>query len=245
MVKAKPYEILPLIYPHLMRKIQYKRWSRYLYELLKDECCKNPDVLELGAGDCTFAKYFSGYYPSIIVTDISKPMLQLNPLNLNKICCNMLSLPFKSKFDLIYSNFDSINYLLSQKSLINLFNSISVILKDDGVFTFDVSLEKNSYIHVKRNNREGEYKGLVFKQSSSFNTKSKLHTNKFVLKLANGDEYCEIHKEKIYAFETYFKLIEKTDLYVAGCYETFTFKPGNKNSDRIQFILKKSNNAEL
>ena len=245
MVKAKPYQVLYLIYPHLMNRIKYDKWADYLFELVKKDCPKKSKVLELAAGDCSFANYFSNYYPSLIVTDISWWMLKMNKYRINKICCNMLHPPFKSKFDLIYSNFDSINYILSGRLLLKLFTEIYLLLNDNGIFIFDVSLKKNSYLHVKGNNREGKYKGLTFRQSSTFNSSSGMHINKFNIKLANGDEYSEIHKEKIYAFDTYFKLIDKTSLYVVDCYESFTFKPGNKNSDRVQFILKKNKHAEI
>jgi SAM-dependent methyltransferase len=245
MAKVKPYEILPLIYPHLMVKIRYDRWASYLHELVKNECPKRSMVLELGAGDGTFARYFTKYFPHIIVTDISHQMLNSKMNSLPRVCCNMLAIPFKTKFDLIYSNFDSVNYLLSGKLLVRLFNEVALNLNEGGVFTFDISLEKNSYVHVKRNNKEGRYKGVSYKQTSTYNPDRGIHTNKFRIKLANGDEYSEIHREKIYSFDTYFKLIEKTDLYVAECYETFSFKPGSKDSNRIQFMLKKKNYAEL
>jgi len=245
MVKAKPYQVLPLIYPHLMKRIRYDKWAKYLYEIVRKDYPKKSKVLELAAGDCSFAKYFIKYYPSITVTDISFCMLSKNNYLKNKVCCDMLHLPFKSKYDLIYSNFDSINYILSGKLLLKLFTEVSLLLNDDGLFIFEVSLEKNSYIHAKKNNREGKYKGSTYKQSSIYNSDSRVHLNKFNIRLANGDEYSEIHKEKIYSFDTYFKLIDKASLYVVDCYEAFTFKPGNKNSNRIQFILKKNKNAEI
>jgi len=245
MAKAKPYQVLPLIYSHLMKRIKYDKWAAYIYELVKMDCPKKSKVLELAAGDCSFAKYFIKYYPSLILSDISLSMLEENRNGFNKVCCNMLSLPFKSKFDLIYSNFDSLNYILSAKLLLKLFNDISLLLNDDGLFIFDVSLEKNSYVHVKKFNREGKYKSMAYRQKSTFNPVSGMHVNKFNIILANGDEYSEIHREKIYAFDTYFKIIEKTSLYVVDCYEAFTFNPGNKNSDRVQFILKKNTHAEF
>jgi SAM-dependent methyltransferase len=245
MIKAKPYQVLPLIYPHLMKRIKYNKWAEYLYEIVRKDCPKKSKVLELAAGDCSFAKYFVKYYPSITVTDLSFCMLSKNNYLKNKVCCNMLYLPFKSRYGLIYSNFDSINYILSGKLLIKLFSEISRLLNDDGIFVFDVSLENNSYIHVKKNNREGKYKGLTYRQTSAYNPDSGIHLNKFTIKLANGDEYSEIHREKIYSFDTYFKLIDKTSLYVADCYEAFTFKPGNKNSNRILFVVKKNTNAEI
>ena len=245
MIKAKPYQVLPLIYPHLMKRIRYDKWAKYLYEIVRKDCPKKSKVLELAAGDCSFAKYFIKYYPSITVTDLSYSMLAKDNYLKNKVCCNMLHLPFKSKYDLIYSNFDSINYILSGKLLLKLFTEVSSLLNDDGVFVFDVSLEKNSYIHAEKNNREGKYKGFTYRQSSIYNPDSGIHVNKFNIILANGNEYSEFHREKIYSFDTYFKLIDKTCLYVVDCFEAFTFKPGNKNSNRIQFILKKNKHAEI
>ena len=245
MTKAKPYQILPLIYPHLMKRIRYDKWAVYLYEIVRKDCPKKSKVLELAAGDCSFAKYFIKYYPSLTVSDISRSMLSMDNHIKNKICCNMLYLPFKSKYDLIYSNFDSINYILSVKLFLKLFTEVSLLLTDDGIFVFDVSLEKNSYIHARKNNREGKYKGLAYQQNSTYNPDSGIHINKFAIKLANGDEYSEIHREKIYSFDTYFKLIDKTSLHVVDCFEAFTFKPGNNNSNRIQFILKKNTHAEI
>jgi ubiquinone/menaquinone biosynthesis C-methylase UbiE len=244
MIKAKPYQVLPLIYSHLMKRIRYDKWAEYLFAIVKEDCPKKSKVLELAAGDGSFAKYFNKYYPSLIITDISPWMLKNNHIK-NKVCCNMLYLPFKSKFDLIYSNFDSVNYILSAKSLLILFNGVSRLLNDNGIFVFDASLEKNSYVHVEKHNREGHYKGVAYKQSSTFNANTGIHINKFRIKFANGDEYSEIHKEKIYPFNTYFKLLDKTNLYVVDCFEAFTFNPGNKNSNRLLFIVKKSINAEI
>ena len=126
MAKTKPYQALPLIYSHLMKRIKYDKWADYLYELVKINCPKKSKVLELAAGDCSFAKYFIKYYPSLTVSDISRSMLSMDNHIKNKICCNMLYLPFKSKYDLIYSNFDSINYILSVKLLLKLFTEVSL-----------------------------------------------------------------------------------------------------------------------
>jgi SAM-dependent methyltransferase len=228
-----------------MKRIRYDKWAEYLYAIVRKDCPKKSIVLELAAGDCSFANYFSKYYPSLTLTDISPWMLKKNKVLQRKVCCNMLYLPFKSKFDLIYSNFDSINYILSGRSLFILFNEVSRLLNDNGIFIFDASLEKNSYVHVKKNNREGTYDGLTYKQSSTFNSDTGIHINKFNIKLANGNEYSEIHREKIYSFNTYFKILDKTNLYVVDCFEAFTFKPGNKNSNRLLFKIKKNINAEI
>ena len=57
--------------------------------------------------------------------------------------------------------------------------------------------------------------------------------------MPDGKKYREIHKQRIYDFYFYFDVIEKNGLYVAECFDAFTFKDASPNSERAQFILKK------
>lgn len=154
----------------------------------------------------------------------------------------MISIPFNFKFDLIFSTFDSVNYLLSKKKLSALFQQVRDLLKDEGIFTFDVSLEKNSLEFMKDYLVEGSYKGYNFKRVSKYSKSRKIHKNIFYITNSNKKVIKEVHEQKIYDFETYFNLIYKAGLYVVDCFETFTFKISTAESERIQFILKKARN---
>lgn len=237
--QVKMYEKLPLIYDDLMSSINYETWAKYIFKIVNSYIQKESLVLELAGGSCKFANYFVKFFPNIIVTDISKNMLNIDKKNLiRKVCSNMTNIPFKSKFDLIYSNFDSINYLTSKKKLGSLFKEIRRLLSDDGIFTFDVSLERNSFVHTKIPLRSGSYQGINFNQKSEYNKKNRVHKNIFILK-SNGEVIKEIHRQKIYPFEMYFEMLNAAGLYVKHCYNAFTFEDGTSNAERVQFITKK------
>lgn len=244
--QVKIYEKLPLIYDYLMKSINYETWVKYIFSIVKSYVPRDGLVLELAGGSCKFANYFVKYFPRIIVTDISKNMMLVDEKNLvQKACCNMSVIPFKAGFYLIYSNFDSINYLTSKKKLLEMFKEISRVLLPDGIFTFDVSLERNSIIHTKTPVRTGNFRGIYFNQKSEYNKKSRIHKNIFILK--NEDEVLkEVHRQKIYPFETYFELLAAAGLYVKHCYNAFTYKNGSSDSERVQFITKKvKKNADI
>ena len=152
----------------------------------------------------------------------------------------MISLPFNIKFDLIFSTFDSVNYLMSKKKILALFKQAKILLADDGIFTFDVSLEKNSLEFLQDHAVEGSTGSYSFKRVSKFYKSRKVHKNIFYIADADNNVVKEVHEQKIYDFKTYFDLIFKAGLYVVDCFETFTFKIGHAHSDRIQFILKKA-----
>ncbi len=222
-----------------MKSVDYKYWSDYIYSITKKQIKSNSNVLELAAGNCTFSKYFIKRYPKLVVTDLSLRMLQHKiQNNIPKVCCSMIDLPFKIKFNLIFSTFDSVNYILTEKDLVKYFKVLNYYLTDDGICTFDVSLENNSFKHLRYSYRKGVYQKVHFEQRSEYNEKSRIHKNSFEIN-KDGTIFKEVHKQKIYPFETYFDLLDVSGLYVENCYEAFSFENGKSSSDRVQFIVKK------
>jgi len=235
---TKIYDKVAEIYPYLMRTIRYDRWARYIYEIVDSSVKKNDVILELGAGNGRLANHFKNYYPHIIISDLSFKMLnQTGMCSLSKICCDMTKTPFKTGFNLIYSTFDSVNYITSRKKMVSFFREIKRILNKGGIFTFDVSLERNSLKHVNEPFRRGKYNGIIFEQTSRYCPKSRTHMNIFSME-TDDQKYYENHKQKIYPFEDYFKFINKAGLYISECFEAFTFKNGNPECERVQFVVK-------
>ncbi len=237
------YESVSLIYEELMRDVKYKKWSKYLLDVISEYLDnKDPSVLELGSGNSKIARHISQKYHNIIASDLSLPMLQKGKkVFITKVCCDMTSLPFNNKFDLIYSTFDSVNYLLSTRKLLTLFLEVKKVLSASGIFTFDVSLERNSLDFEGSYTVEGKINGYSFTRKSKYNSSSRIHKNIFSITDEYGNVKKDIHKQKIYKFETYFDIIAKAGMYVVECLEAFTFNNGNQNSERVQFITKINN----
>ncbi len=239
-MQVKPYNYVSVIYSHLMRDISFKEWTKYICELIDSNNIDIPKILELASGTGLVSEYLHPIFPEMVISDISLSMLkQIECQNKNVVCCDMRDLPFKEKYNFIFSTFDSVNYLLRKKDIIKMFKEVEQILSDDGIFTFDVSLYKNSLRHSKVLNRKGTTEGMKYFQYSSFNKKNRIHTNKFKIILENGNIVTEIHKQKIYPFEFFFDAVSKTSLYVSNCYRAFTFKDANPDIDRAQFVIKK------
>jgi len=239
-MSTDPYLGVSKIYRHLMRSINYVDWSRYIRDIKIHYYEQGRTTLELACGDGNLASYLKDHFNDLVILDISKSMLELADKEIDKVCADMSSLPFRNKFSFIYSTFDSLNYLVNSKDLIKLFTEIKFILEDDGLFTFDVSLEKNSTKNIKRLNRKGKFNGVKFIHSSNYNADENIHTNHFKLELDNGEIFEEVHIQKIYPFEYYFELIEDAGLYVVDCFDALTFEDANHKCERVQFVIKKA-----
>ncbi len=239
MQNKKPYEILYQFYSYLMKDIDYNFWANYLNDLIKDENLIPNQILEIAAGNGTLANILSQLIDKkIYLCDLSKTMLRDLSTNFPKTVCDMRLLPFSAKFDLIYSTFDSVNYLTSKKYLLQFFKEINRVLSDNGVFLFDVSLEKNSITNVEFFNRIENLGDIQFQQKSKYLPKKRLHINEFFI-FSEGREFYEKHVQKIYPLIEYFNLLEKVNLYAVACYEAFTFENATEDSERAQFIVRK------
>lgn len=240
----KIYSQLALIYSHLMRSIDYDKWANYIFEISKEIKSNKIFALELACGMGNIAKRIASKFDFYIACDLSFSMLQyFENKNIPRVCCDMTLLPFKQKFNFIFSTFDSINYLTTQEKIKKLLSEVDYCLTDDGLFTFDVSLEANSIKYQRYLNRSGKIDGINYLQKSKYIREERIHYNIFEITLADGHKVKEIHKQKIYRFEDYFKMIDKSNFYVKHCYEAFTFNNANPQSERAQFILKKKNKS--
>lgn len=242
MITFKPYEKVSTIYKGLMYNLDYLSWSKYILLIADGSINHKSKILELGSGKCEMAGLIADRYKNYIASDISFQMLRSSEkLELIKVCCDMTSLPFNSKFDFIFSAFDSVNYILKKKLLRKLFEEVNHLLQDGGLFTFDVSLEENSLNFIISKITEGRFNGYSYRMISKYNKRSRIHSNKFYIWNDSDEKYNEVHKEKIYNIETYFELAEKAGLYTVACYDCFGFDDINEKTKRAQFVMRKMN----
>ncbi len=236
---SDPYKIVSNIYDHLMKRLSYQDWANYISEVKTVFNNDSESYLELACGTGKLRSFLNHIFNDIVMLDISESMLRKVSSDCRRVCASMTRMPFKNEFDFIYSTFDSINYITDEEEILKYFFEVRNVLSDDGIFTFDASLEKNSIKNAKRLNRSGSYKGITYNQTSEYNKSSKLHINRFRLELDNGEIINEVHTQKIYDFEFYFDVLQIAGLNVIECYESFTFEDASPVNERVQFIMKK------
>ncbi|MDP2303731.1 MAG: class I SAM-dependent methyltransferase [Ignavibacteria bacterium] len=240
LTKAEKYSTLAQVYSHLMRKVTYDKWAEYLTDLIDPFFDETASVLEIAGGNGSLANHLSINYKNYILTDLSIEMLKSNLNNrIKSITCDMTQLPFKRKFDVVVCAFDSVNYILIKKKLAKLFTEVYNVLNENGIFLFDVSLEKNSRRHALKKYRPAKFKQIRYEQNSYLIESKRLHVNDFKITLPDGKVFNEKHYQKIFRLNDYFYAIEKAKLYVCDCYENFGNRIGKETSPRVQFVVRK------
>ncbi len=223
-----------------MESVNYSFWANYICEIHSTLGKPTDTALEIAAGNCKLAQQIKNQFKEFYLSDISIEMLKQNKSKYNSVCCNMSELPFKKSFDFIFTSFDSINYLNTKKSFEEFLLRLSNNLTEDGLFLFDASLKHNSIRHLRKLNRKGKYNGIEYQQKSEFDEKDNIHINTIIIQTADGENFTEIHKQKIYDFYYYFEALEFSGYYVLECFDAFGFKDGTPDSDRVQFVVKRN-----
>lgn len=236
---AEPYSLFAPVYNYHMRYVNYVYWSRYLLKLMQKNGIKNGDVLEIAAGTGVLASYLQKNFSSYIISDISKDMLKQSKSGLPKICFDMRKFPLKIRFDIVLCAFDSINYILSPGEVQKVFNNVSAVLPKGGKFLFDISLERNSLAYSKISRKPIRIKDFVVKQESKYDSNEKIHTNTFTFEFESGKLINEIHVQRIYKVAEIEKILIASGFTEINKFDSFSFREGNEDSFRIQFIAGK------
>ncbi len=136
------------IYDLFMKNVDYDDW----YKFLRSYITKKGDILDLGCGTGKFAEYFikDGY--NVIGVDISKEMIRVaNEKMLKNEIANgkyqfinddIRNYENEKQVDYIMCNFDTINYFVNKKDLIQFFQKSNKNLNKKGYLIFDVVTEE-------------------------------------------------------------------------------------------------------
>lgn len=236
-VGKRPYDLIATIYDSIMDQVDYDNWAEYIYHVIRFTDIPVKNILELAAGNGHLSHYLLHYFDDIVITDVSLPMIKEKKKGSGlRVCCDMIRLPFKAPFSVIFSTFDSVNYLLEEREVVEHFTEVSNIMQADGIFTFDVSLERNSILHSSQHRTEIHLEGVRYHQKSIYDVETQIHKNEFTLMYEDGRVIREEHKQRIYPFTFYFEALDKANLFVTECFDGFSFEDGNDASERVQFI---------
>jgi len=132
-----------------MKDIEYEFWVDYIHKIGKKYSASFDTVLDLCCGTGNSLIPMKKYARDLSGIDISLEMLKrAKNKGIERIVNgDVRSLPFKKGFTLVYSIFDSLNYLIEEDDLLRVFKEVKRVLIDGGFFIFDMnSIEGVKYI---------------------------------------------------------------------------------------------------
>jgi SAM-dependent methyltransferase len=148
-------------------------------------------------------------------------------------------------FDIIFSVFDSVNYLHKESDILKMLRGCHKILKPNGLLIFDFSTPKNSLEAVDYlNNEEGSFGSYRYFRKSKYDPHNNFHYNVFDIDHMDEDgktvvdSFQEVHKQRVYSLDEMLSILAQTPYHQVAKYEDFDLVDADENSARVTMVLK-------
>lgn len=243
------YTSFAKVYDQFMDNIPYEEWADYICELLKEYNIEDGLLLDLGCGTGSLTEILAHRKYEMIGVDYSAEMLEIATSKQEKSGLDILYLKQDMReFELygtvraVISICDSMNYILKEEELLQVFKLVNNYLDPEGIFIFDLNTIYK-YEHILGDNVFAENR-----EEASFIWENYYYEdeqmNEYDLTLFQKEEdgryrkYEELHYQKAYDLETIKDLLHMAGLQFLAVYDAFTKEPPHKESERIYFIAK-------
>lgn len=239
------------VYDIFMDNVPYEEWAEYLHELLKEYEIEDGIVLELGCGTGSLTEILAGKGYDMIGVDNSEDMLELAMEKRDQSGHDILYLlQDMREFELygtvraVVSACDSVNYILEEDELIEVFRLVNNYLDPGGIFVFDFNTEYK-YREVLGEQTIAEVRDdCSFIWDNYYDEEEEINEYELTLFVQEGEEtglyrrYQEEHYQKAYTLEEMRGLVDKAGLDYIAAYDAYTRKDPSDESERICIVAR-------
>ena len=136
------YTSFAQVYDLFMDNVPYEEWGVYLHTLLKEYGIKDGLLLDLGCGTGKLTRIMESFGYDMIGLDNSYEMLDIareaSDEGILYLLQDMREFELYGTVRAIYSACDSINYILEEEELLEVFTLVNNYLDPKGLFIFDI-----------------------------------------------------------------------------------------------------------
>lgn len=241
------YTSFAAVYDVFMDDVPYEEWCEYVCGILQEYGIRDGLVLDLGCGTGTMTRLLAEQGYDMIGVDCSEDMLELaqekeagKSLNILYLLQDMREFELYGTVRAVVCICDSINYILEEEELLQVFRLVNNYLDPGGLFLFDLNtvykyrevigdatiaenredcsfIWENTYYEEERVN---EYDLTIFRAESK----------------GLYRKYQETHFQKAYDLAVVRSLLERAGMNYITAYDAFTREPPRKESERIYVV---------
>lgn len=244
------YKSLAKVYDLFMEETPYEVWVSYIEEIFRKYELTPKLILELGCGTGNITTLMQNKGYDMIGVDISEDMLveakekaQENSQNILFLNQDMRDFELYGTVDSCICICDSLNYVLEDKEVLQVFKLVNNYLNPNGLFIFDINTEyKFKYELADKTFSATEDNSAYIWENYYYEDDmlNEYYTNIFIKddKKDIYRRYEEYHYQKAYTKENIIELIERSGLEFLHVYDAFTFNEPKDNSQRLIFVAK-------
>lgn len=246
------------VYDLFMDNVPYEAWSQYLIRLLQEYGIEEGLVLDLGCGTGKMTRLLAQAGYDMIGIDYSEEMLQIareasfdpdaEEQDILYLLQDMREFELYGTVRAVVSVCDSINYILEEEELLQVFLLVNNYLDPGGIFIFDMNtLYKYREILgetvICENREEGSF---IWENFYDEEEQINQYDLTFFIREEREDfkgetlyrKYEETHFQRGYEVQKVKVLLEQAGMEVLACLDEATHEPAAKESERIYIIAR-------
>lgn len=249
------YETFARVYDNFMDNIPYDEWADYVISLLQEDGIEEGLLLDLGCGTGSMTEKLASAGYDMIGVDFSCEMLEIAQEKSLKHGHDILYLlQDMREFELygtvraIVSVCDSMNYIIDEKDLIEVFRLVNNYLDPEGLFIFDMNTLYKYQVLLADHTIAEDRETMSFIWDNYYYEDEKINEYNLHLFLQDEDgryqKFTENHYQKAYTIEQVSQALEKAGMEFVAVYDAFTREPPKDDSERIYFIAREKGKVE-
>lgn len=249
------YESFARVYDDFMDNIPYQEWADYVMDLLREDGISDGLLLDLGCGTGNITGILSDAGYDMIGIDNSSEMLEMAmeksanaEHNILYLLQDMREFELYGTVRAIVSICDSMNYILEEEDLKEVFLLANNYLDPEGLFIFDMNT-KYKYEHLLGDHTIAEDREkMSFIWENTYYEEERINEYNLHLFLQEEDgkyqKFTETHYQKAYEIKEVKRLLKEAGMEVVAVYDAFTKEAPKPDSERVYFIAREKGKVE-
>lgn len=240
------YTSFALVYDLFMDNVPYEEWGEYLNKLFKEYGIEDGLLLDLGCGTGKLTRFLAEKGYDMIGVDYSYEMLDIAREQSDESILYLLQ--DMREFELygtvrgIYSACDSLNYILEEDELREVFALVNNYLDPGGLFVFDLNTPYK-YTELLAENTFAETRDEgSFIWENYYDEEEKINEYDLTLYIKEEDgrfqRFEETHIQKCYELTTVQRLLEEAGMEFVTAYDAYTKNPVSEESEKVLVIAR-------
>ncbi|MEG1742031.1 MAG: class I SAM-dependent methyltransferase [Acetivibrio sp.] len=254
----KAYTGFAQVYDLFMDNIPYEEWGGYLKSLLEEQGVKKGLIADLGCGTGAITEYLCQKGYDMIGIDNAEEMLEIardkaleKNLDILYLEQNMEEMELFGTVSAFVSICDSINYIIEEKELLQVFRRVNNYLDAGGIFVFDMNTMYKYKKILAQNTFAENRENCSFIWDNYYYEEEQINEYDLTIYIKEGEQeeenrfqrFDEVHYQRAYTLRKMRELIEKAGMEFVATYDALTKEEPREESERIYIIAREKKQA--
>ena len=236
------------VYDTFMDNVPYDEWGEYLVSLLKKYGVEDGLVLDMGCGTGAMTRYLDAHGYDMTGIDVSEEMLTIakekSSPDILYLLQDMREFELYGTMRAAVSICDSMNYILEEDDLLQVFSLVNNYLDPEGLFVFDFNTEYKYREILGEQTIAEDREECSFIWDNYYDEDERI--NEYELTLFVRDEeqpqlyrkYQEEHFQRAYTLEQIRHMLTEAGLEYVTAYDDYTKESPHDRSERICVVAR-------